>query len=156
MIIVDLNLLIYAFNRGSERHAQAKAWLEETLSGEELVVVPWQNVVGFTRIVSLPFQRLSRADTVEILQEFFGLFASGLVVVQDPSPTVLKAYPRLVQSTDAYGNLAPDAFLAALAIESGAKLASSDKGFSRFESEGLSWFNPLMTQAVKEKKRRSK
>ncbi len=151
MIIVDLNLLIYAFNSGSERHVQAKAWLENVLSGEDLVVVPWQNIVGFTRIVSLPFQRLSRVNREEILQEFFNLFALGLVVAHNPPPAVLKLYPRLVQNTDAYGNLAPDAFLAALAIESGARLASSDMGFSRFEGEGLSWFNPLTVQSANAK-----
>ena len=46
MILIDLNLLLYAVNSGSLHHRKAKGWLEETLSGDESVALPWVVLLG--------------------------------------------------------------------------------------------------------------
>ena|SRR3989338_8933432 len=156
MILIDVNLWVYAFNSVDERHVQTKLWLEDILSSEELVLVPWQNILGFVRQITLPHSRTSLQLSKEIFEEFFGLLNLQNVVIVEPSARFANFYKDLVLKTQAYGNLAPDAYLAALATENGATLASNDKGFSRFESEGLKWFNPLTVSSIDRGKRNKK
>ena len=70
MIVVDTNLLIYAYNSGSTHHAKARQWLEDTLSGSESVGLPWQSTAAFVRImtdVRLPAEHLTALAAVEVV-----------------------------------------------------------------------------------------
>ncbi len=70
MIVVDTNLLIYAYNSGSTHHAKARQWLEHTLSGSESVGLPWQSTAAFVRImtdVRLPAEHLTALAAVEVV-----------------------------------------------------------------------------------------
>lgn len=141
MIVVDANLLIYAVNRDAPMHRRAKSWLTSVISGPETVGFSWSVLLAFIRLTTRPglFRNpLSVADA-------FDLVASWL---DQPSATVVQAGPRhltilrdLLAPLGAGGNLTSDAHLAAVAIEHGAELCSSDNDFARFQ--GLKWSNPL-------------
>jgi len=141
MRIVDVNLLLYAVDRESPFHAQAKDWLEECLSGEEILGFAWNVIVAFLRLTTrsgLPRRPLSMATA-------FDLAAAWLehpnAVVVGPGPRHLAIMRALLAPLGTAGNLTSDAHLAALAIEQNAELCSCDNDFSRFS--GLRWRNPL-------------
>ena len=54
MIVLDVNILLYAYDESASLHAKARRWLERTLSGEEPVGLPWQTAAAFLRIVTNP------------------------------------------------------------------------------------------------------
>jgi uncharacterized protein len=141
MILVDTNLLIYAVNEDAPLHRKAKAWLESAISGPGTVGFSWSVVLAFLRLTTRPglFRNPLAVETA------FDLIASWL---EQPSATVVQAGPRhlrilreLVLATGTGGNLTSDAHLAAMAIEHGAELCSSDTDFARFA--GLKWSNPV-------------
>jgi toxin-antitoxin system PIN domain toxin len=137
----DVNLLLYAYDSRSARHAPAREWLQQTLSGAETVAMTW--------IVLLAFIRLStRAAVVERplgVDAAIGLVESWLaqpcVTVVNPTERHASLLRQLLLPLGTAGNLTSDAHLAALAIEHGALLCSCDSDFSRFS--GLRWVDPL-------------
>jgi len=141
MILVDANLLIYAVNQDAPLNRRAKPWLESVLSGHEIVGFPWNVLLAFLRLTTRPglFRRPLPVDAA------FDLVASWLdqksATVVDPGPRHLAVLRQLLQPLGTGGNLTSDAHLAALAIEHGAELCSSDTDFARFH--GLKWRNPL-------------
>ncbi len=141
MKVLDLNLLLYAVNRDSGFHARAKAWLEATLSGDEPVGIPWVVILGFLRIATsdrvLP-RPLKPSQGMAIVD---GWLAGSVVVALAPGDEHWSILRRLLLETGTAGNLTTDAHLAALAIENGAELCSTDTDFSRFPN--LRWVNPL-------------
>jgi uncharacterized protein len=141
MILVDANLLIYAVNQDAPLNRKAKLWLESVLSGKETVGFPWNVLLAFLRLTTRPglFRRPLPMDTA------FDLVASWLdqtpATIVHPGPRHLSVLHDLLQPLGTGGNLTSDAHLAALAIEHGAELCSSDTDFARFP--GLMWRNPL-------------
>ena len=141
MILVDANLLIYAVNQDAPLNRKAKALLESVLSGHETVGFPWSVLLAFLRLTARPglFRRPLPVDTA------FDVIASWLdqmsVTIVHPGPRHLSILRELIQPLGTGGNLTSDAHLAALAIEHGAELCSSDTDFARFP--GLKWRNPL-------------
>jgi toxin-antitoxin system PIN domain toxin len=139
--LVDLNLLLYAVNRDSANHARAKAWLEELLSGEETVALPWVVILGFLRISTnarvLP-QPLSPEQAIAVVDSWL---ARPQVLPLDPADEHWRVLRGVLTETGTAGNLTTDAHLAALAIEHDAELCSSDGDFARFGQ--LRWTNPL-------------
>lgn len=141
MKILDLNLLLYAVNRDSALHDRASNWLDETLSGEQTVGLPWVVVLGFMRLSTSPriFTRpLSVRRAAGVVD---GWFARPMVVAVHPSDDHWLILRELLLETGAGANLTTDAHLAALAIQHGAELCSTDSDFARFER--LRWTNPL-------------
>ena len=141
MILVDANLLIYAVNQDAPLNRKAKLWLESVLSGKETVGFPWTVLLAFLRLTTRPglFRRPLPVDTA------FDLVASWLdqtsVTIVHPGPRHLAVLRHLLRPLGTGGNLTSDAHLAAMAIEHGAELCSSDTDFARFP--GLKWRNPL-------------
>jgi len=138
--LVDANVLLHAHNASAPRHAAARAWLEEALSGDEPVALAWIVVLAFLRIATSP-----RALTRPLATEA----ACGIVdrLLEQPPVRLLEAGPehwrhlrRLLHETGSAGNLTTDAHLAALAIEHGATLVTYDHDFGRFEH--LRWERP--------------
>ena len=141
MILVDANLLIYAYDGSSPRNIPAREWLEETLSGDVPVCLGWQTVLAFLRITTdTPIFERPRlvADAVRIVNLWFHEPAVRLVQPTERHWSILS---RLLPNAQARGPLAMDAHLAALAIEHGATLCTSDRDFSRFS--GLRVVDPL-------------
>ena len=141
MILVDVNLLLYAYNASSEDHAKAKVWLEAAFSGHEPVALCWHVILAFVRIAtnSRAFPRpLSRTEAVAVVSEWL---AQPQAVVIGPGENHWAILQRTLSEGKASGALASDAHLAALAIEHGATLYSSDRDFTRFPN--VRFVNPL-------------
>jgi uncharacterized protein len=141
VIVVDLNLLLYAINEDEPRHEAARAWWESVLSDDEPVGLAWQVVLGFLRITTharvMPHP-ISPTEAVRHVDEWF---EQGTVVAIEPTDRHWKVLKELLGPLGTAGNLTSDAHLAALAIEHGARLFSTDNDFSRFPN--LRWVNPL-------------
>lgn len=142
MILPDANLLIYAINTGAPKHAEARAWLEETLAGiRGPVAFSWFTLVAFVRIVT-NHKALANPFTLdEALQIVLGWLALPDVEIIGPGVDHAGHFDSACRSVQATGNLITDAHLAALAMEHGCDLASCDTDFGRFP--GLRWINPL-------------
>ena len=141
MLLLDANLLIYAYHAESREHRAAKSWVEHTLSGGEPVGLPWLTVLGFLRIMTHPrvFERplpMSKAQRI---------VASWLdrrhVYPVEAGDNFFHILSGLLEPAQIRGALVSDAALAALAIENGATLCSTDRDFARFAA--LRWVNPL-------------
>lgn len=139
MILVDANLLIYASAPETAQHAGAKDWLDGCLNGPSRVGLPWPSLLAFMRIVSNPrlFGGASLAHARAQVQAWLALPNTWV-----PAPT--EEHARILD--ELLGNershrLVPDAHLAALALEHGLILCSSDGDFARFGA--LRWENPL-------------
>jgi toxin-antitoxin system PIN domain toxin len=141
MKVLDLNLLLYAVNTASTQHAAAKRWLESALTEDEPVALSWSVVLGFLRIATnqriLP-RALPVADAMAVVD---GWLAQPHVRCLPPGEEHWGILKTLLIETGTAGNLTTDAHLAALAIENGATLYSTDADFQRFAR--LRWVNPL-------------
>jgi toxin-antitoxin system PIN domain toxin len=141
MILVDANLLLYAYHERAAEHAAARAWLEQTLSGSELVRFPWLTLWAFLRISTSPrvFERpLSATEAIAAVDSWL---EQPVAAVAEPGERYWKIMGGLMREGQVAGPLVMDAAIAALAIEHGATLHSTDRDFARFA--GLKWRNPL-------------
>ena len=141
MKVVDLNLLLYAVNRDSAEHARASAWLERALAGSEPVALPWAVILGFLRLATSArvFPKpLGPAAAAEVVD---GWLSAPAVVPLSPGDEHWRILRSLIDGSGTAGNLTIDAHLAALAIEHGAELCSTDADFARFTA--LRRTNPL-------------
>jgi uncharacterized protein len=145
VILVDANLLIYAVNSADARHEAARAWLDGRLSGTEEIAFPWPVILAFLRITTHPgvFPRPLSIQASTAKMEAW--LASPMARVLDPSADHWTNFGELLRRTQCNGNLVQDAHLAALAIEHGAVLCSTDADFSRFPA--LKRRNPLLEGA---------
>ncbi len=141
MIVVDVNILIYAVNRDSPDHHKAKAWLEAAISGTETVGLPWIVLLAFLRLTTRPglFQKPLGVDAAFDVVDAW--LQQSSVTVPEPTARHLQTMRDLISPLGTAGNLTSDAHLAALAIEHGAELCSTDNDFGRFNR--LRWRNPL-------------
>lgn len=140
MILVDANLLLYAYDTSSPHHEKARTWLEGTLA-EEAVGLTLTTLLAFVRIATAPtvFARpLAVGDAVAIIQEWLAL---PTVSVVEPTRRHWAVLAEMAQAGQARGALVMDAHLAALAREHGAVLCTTDRDFARFD--GLRWHDPL-------------
>ncbi|TPW10422.1 MAG: putative PIN domain nucleic acid-binding protein [Acidimicrobiaceae bacterium] len=146
MIVADVNLLVYAYRLESDRHDRAAAWLAETLSGGDDVALIDVVLSGFLRIVTnakIFADPAPASHALDFVETIVSATRSRWVAA---SPSAWRKMRELVSSDRGLrGNLIPDAFLAAVTISQGARLATCDRGFARFP--GLEWFDPLSGRA---------
>lgn len=141
MLLPDVNVLIYAFRPEEPRRAEYLAWLEGLVGGEQAYGMSDIVLSGFLRVVTHPraFQDPSR---VQDALAFAGrLRDQPHCVPVAPGPRHWDIFRSLCERVQAKGNLVADAFLAALAIESGCEWITTDRGYARFP--GLRWRHPL-------------
>lgn len=141
MIVPDINLLVYAYNRDAPHHANARTWWEDLLNSDTPVALPWVSVLGFVRLMThraVLTMPLVPAQAVGHAREWM---MRPNVEPLEPGERHLDILDHLLGVVGAGGNLATDAHLAALAIEYQAELCSNDTDFARFP--GLRWRNPL-------------
>ncbi len=141
MIVPDTNLLVYAVHQESPEHQRARRWLDELLTGDEPVGLPWVVVLGFVRVTTnrLVMPAPWRVDDALALVDQW--LAQPVVTIAEPGDAHWRVLRTLLSDGGRGGNLTTDAHLAALCIERGATLHSADGDFSRFRS--LRWVNPL-------------
>jgi toxin-antitoxin system PIN domain toxin len=106
----------------------------------EPVGLPWPTLWAYLRI--LTNRRLPSAVPAPLAFEAIrNLLAHPRATAVEPGPRHAAILEQMVVEGQAVGALISDAVLAALAIEHGATLASTDRDFARFP--GLRWVNPL-------------
>lgn len=141
MILLDANILVYAYMSQSKRHGEALDWLDEQLSGTDAVGLPWGSLLAFLRVATNP-RAFSPASPMNLAwRQVSDWLAADPVWVPSPTPRHAGILGALLADTAGHSNLVPDAHLAALAIEHGLTLCSADGDFARFP--GLRWTNPL-------------
>lgn len=141
MILVDANLLIYAVDSDAPHHVQARQWLEDTLSGDARVGLAWVVLLAFLRVTTregILVRPLAPSDAMNYVTEWL---AQPNVEAISPGPNHWPVLRSLLQTSGTAGNLTTDAHLAAMAVEQGAALYSTDNDFRRFS--GLEHVNPL-------------
>ena len=141
MIVVDANLLIYSYDLDSAHHKKSLSWLEELLSGVEAVGLPWQSVSAFLRVITnrrLPGTRVTLEQAVQVVDQWLQQPNVQVLVPADQHWSVLR---QMILEGRASGPLVSDAEIAAITIEQGAVLHTTDRDFARFP--GLRWKNPL-------------
>jgi toxin-antitoxin system PIN domain toxin len=142
MKLLDANLLLYAYSPRAREHDASRTWLETSLSGSELVRFAWLSLWAFLRIVTNPqvFEHpLSIAEAESVVGSWLAQPVAGIL---EPGERHWEILRRLAREGQTIGPLVMDAALAAIAIEHGATLCTTDRGFARFP--GLEWTNPLV------------
>jgi toxin-antitoxin system PIN domain toxin len=142
MILPDVNILIYAHRADAPNHAAYRQWLEDEINSDqafglsELVLSAFLRIVTHPRIFDPPSEMaVAMAFANQIRQR-------PNCVLISPSPRHWSIFTRLCAEAGVKGNLVPDAYLAALAIDSGSEWITTDRDFSRFS--GLNWRHPLI------------
>lgn len=140
-LLVDANLLLWAHHRQFVQHEPARSWWAETLSTVPTVGIPWATSLAFLRLSTHP-RALTRPLRIEqaweVVEGWLRRPNVGCPVPTDRHAAILG---ELLVEGRATGNHAPDAHLAALAIEWGLELCSADRDFARYP--GLRWSDPL-------------
>jgi toxin-antitoxin system PIN domain toxin len=144
MTLVDANLLLYAHDPRATQHEASRAWLEAALSGSELVRFAWVTLWAFLRISTNPRVFERPLSTKEAGGAVSSWLAQPLAGVLEPGERHWEILGGLMRSGQTTGPLVMDAALAAIAIEHGATLYTTDRDFARFP--GLRWINPLDAQ----------
>lgn len=141
MIACDVNVLLNAQNVALPDHSKYHAWLEEALNGTVPVGIPSLVFSGYLRIVTSrkAFNHSLMPD--EALEIVAAIRAAPAFVPVEPGPRHWGIFTELCRKADAKGNLVPDAYLAAIAIEHGCEWITADRGFARYP--GLRWRHPL-------------
>jgi toxin-antitoxin system PIN domain toxin len=141
LILLDANILLYAYDRASERHEAAADWLETALSGAEPAGVSWSVVLAFLRITTSPRmlrEPLSMAEAISVVSQWL---ERPNVRVVDPGERHWRILGSLLVESQVRGADVMDAHLAALALEHGATVCTHDRDFARFP--GLRMLDPL-------------
>ena len=146
MRLVDANLLVYAHVADFDQHRAARAWLDDRLNDTTPLGLPWSSLLAFARLVSNPriFERPEPIVTAwQQVESWLDAPASWIPPATGRHRKVLA---QLLKTQGLRADHIPDAHLAALAIEHGLTLCSTDTDFSRFPD--LSWENPLVNTEV--------
>jgi toxin-antitoxin system PIN domain toxin len=141
MRCVDVNVFVYALRPESPHHHRYRQWLDDARAADEPLGLASLVLSGFVRVVTHP--RVFRDPTpLDVALEFAeAVRAAPNALSVDPGPRHWRIFTRLCRAAEVRGNLVPDAYLAALAIERGATWYSADRGFARFAD--LRWRHPL-------------
>ena len=141
MILVDANLLLYAYVRNFPQHERARHWLDRVLAGPTKVGLPWPSLLAFVRLVTNPRVFERPASIPDAWQQVQDWLSAKSVWIPHPGDSHRVILGELIPLCDR-SNLIPDAHLAALCLEHGLTLCSTDAGFRRFQQ--VHWHNPLL------------
>jgi toxin-antitoxin system PIN domain toxin len=141
MILADVNVLVYAFRRDAQNHDAYRGWLEACVGSDQAYGLSEQVLASFLRVATNPkvFNQPSSLDSALRFTE--ELRAQPNCVLISPGGRHWEIFVKLCRAANAKGNLVPDAWFAALAIESGCEWISTDRDYSRFP--GLRWRHPF-------------
>ena len=141
MMACDVNVLLNAQNVALPQQSEYFDWLENALNGSVPVGIPSLVFSGYLRIITnhKAFTRFMRPE--EALEIIASVRTAPAFVPIEPGPRHWEIFTELCRKADAKGNLVPDAYLAAIAIEHGCEWITADRGFGRYP--GLRWRHPL-------------
>jgi toxin-antitoxin system PIN domain toxin len=140
-ILVDANLLIYAYNRAAAQHEAAREWLDARLAGPGRVGLPWPSLLAFLRVATHPRLFSRPVETIDAWKQVANWLSSDVVWIPLPTERHAELLAQLLVLPGIRANLVHDADLAALAIAHRLMLCSTDGDFARFPD--LRWQNPL-------------
>lgn len=141
MILSDINILVYAHREDSSDHEAFLTWLENTINSHQAYAVSSLVLSGFIRIVTHP-KIFKQPSSLKDAFEFADTISEQSNCIHiEPGPRHWEIFNDLCHAVAAKGNLIPDAYLAALAIEHGCEWITTDRDFSRFP--GLNWRHPF-------------
>jgi len=141
VILVDANLLVYAHVSSLTQHKLAHDWLDTKLNGTALVGLPWAVILAFLRLVTNPRVFDYPQPMSDAWHQVEAWLGCETVWIPEPTNRHQEVLGKLVSAPGIHANLIPDAHLAALALEHGLQLCSTDSDFARFQ--GLRWTNPI-------------
>ena len=140
MILPDVNVLVYAHHEQSDEHERYRKWWESVVNGPASFGMAPIVLSGFVRVVTHPKVFDRPLSTAAAFDAAAAMRSRPNCVPILPGDRHWSIFDQLCRKTRARGNQVPDAFLAALAIESGSELVTADRGFAKFP--GLRWFDP--------------
>jgi uncharacterized protein len=141
MVLPDVNVLVYAHREDAPDHERYRVWVEELVNGSEPYGLADLVLSGFIRVLTHP-RVFSPPSPPQLALAFAEQLRSAPNCVRAaPGERHWEIFVRLCREAGAKGNLVPDAYLAALAIESGSEWITTDRGFARYP--GLRWRHPL-------------
>jgi len=141
VILVDANILIYAYNTAAEQHEAARAWTDAAFSGDETVGLAWPVIHAFLRLATNPRvfpEPLTIEECVAIVDEWLAL---PNIVILNPGRIHWQRERRILMDAQVRRDVVTDAHLAALAVENDATICTADRDFRRFE--GVRVINPV-------------
>jgi hypothetical protein len=141
VILTDVNVLLYAFRADAPRHEEYRDWLASIVSGREAFGVSEMVLSGVLRVVTHPRVFNPPAPLDKALAFVDALRTKPNCVLVQPGARHWEIFSQLCTAAGAKGNLIPDAYHAALAIEHGCEWITTDRDYSRFQ--GLRWRHPL-------------
>ena len=141
MKLLDANILLYAYDRSAAHHETCRVWFESTLNADEIVALPWQTIMAFVRIATNPKATRNPLSGVAACTIAESWLTRPNVSVVEPGGRFWEIFCANVGEAQISGPLVTDTALAALALENGAVLCSTDKDFRRFK--GLRLLDPL-------------
>jgi len=141
VIAVDANLLVYAHVASFPQHEAARAWLEDQLETSPRVGLPWSSLLAFVRLVSNPRVFSEPESIPDAWSQVEAWLDADPVWTPPPLDGHRRILGECLAASGLRANDVPDAHLAAVAIEHGLRLATTDSGFARFRR--LEWFDPL-------------
>jgi toxin-antitoxin system PIN domain toxin len=141
VILIDANILIYAHVNSFAQHPAARDWLDQQLNGPGPVGLPWGSLLAFLRLVTNPRVFENPEPIGGAWRQVQDWFACEVVWTPKPTERHVEILGQFLALPGMHGNLVPDAHLAALAVEHGLTLCSTDGDFARFQ--GLRWLNPI-------------
>ena len=142
MILLDVNVLVNAHRKDAPHHAPLRAWLEDLINGDQAYGIADVVLSGFLRIVThtaIFNPPSSMSDALDFCKE---LRDQPHCIHISPGPRHWEIFTGLCRESGVKGNLVPDAYLAALAIESGSEWITTDRDYSRFPK--LRWRQPSL------------
>ncbi|MET0167571.1 MAG: type II toxin-antitoxin system VapC family toxin [Vicinamibacterales bacterium] len=141
MLLFDVNVLAYAHREDAENHIAYREWLETVINADAAFAISELVLSGFVRVVTHPKVFIKPTPVGDALAFAGQLRDQPNCVPLQPGPRHWDIFRRLCLESGVKGNLVPDAYLAALAIESGSEWITTDRDFSRFKD--LRWRYPL-------------
>ena len=139
-LLPDVNILVYAYRQDSPNHQTCHAWLDSLVNGDEAYAVSDLVLSGFLRVVTHPRVFKQPSPLPQALEFAEAIRQTPQCISVVPGARHWRIFTDLCQAVGARGNLIPDAYLAALAIESGSEWVTTDGDFARFP--GLRWSRP--------------
>jgi toxin-antitoxin system PIN domain toxin len=141
MVLCDVNVLVYAFRKDVPDHSRYHEWLETTVGGPEAFALSELVLSGFLRVVTHPGAFFYPTTLDQAFSFLSVLRERPNCVLVSPGERHWGIFLELCLKAGARGNLVPDAYHAALAIESGCEWITTDRDYARFP--GLRWRHPL-------------
>ncbi len=141
MLLPDVNILVYAHREDTALHTQSLQWLETLINSDEAFAISELVLSGFLRIVTHPKVFNPPSSLADALSFTEQICNQANCVIVSPQDRHWDIFTKLCKEANAKGNLIPDAYHAALAIETGSTWITTDRDFSRFP--GLRWSAPV-------------